>query len=332
LGYRINQDDIKKWVNLGNQKMTEQTKHKSAWVFPGQGSQSVGMLGTLTEKSTKIQDTFAEASDYLGYDLWTLTQEGPAESLNQTVHTQPALLTAGVALWRTYSDRRTGTHAPVFLAGHSLGEYTALVCAGALDFKDAIMLVAERGRLMQRAVPEGIGAMAAILGLSDADVLTVCKESAEGEIVSPANYNTIGQVVIAGHKAAVMRAIEKAKSIGAKRAILLPVSVPSHCALMKPAAEEFSIYLDSVQFKTPLIRVLHNVDACSHENPADIRHALSLQLYMPVRWVKIIQTFFQDGISCLIECGPGNVLTGLNKRIVPMLTCVSVSSEEAICL
>ncbi len=312
--------------------MIEQAKYKSAWVFPGQGSQSVGMLGTLAEKSHKIQDTFTEASDCLGYDLWTLTQEGPAETLNQTIYTQPALLTAGVALWRAFSELRSGSHTPAFLAGHSLGEYTALVCAGSLDFKDAITLVAERGRLMQLAVPEGVGAMAAILGLSDADVLTVCKECAEGEIVSPANYNTVGQVVIAGHKAAVMRAVEKAKSIGAKRAIVLPVSVPSHCALMKPAAEEFSTYLDSIQFKTPLIRVLHNVDARSHENPVDIRHALSQQLFSPVRWVKTIQTLFQDGVNCLIECGPGNVLTGLNKRIVPMLTCVSVLSEEALCL
>jgi len=312
--------------------MTEQTTQKSAWVFPGQGSQSVGMLRTLAEKSPKIQATFAEASDCLGYDLWALTQEGPAEKLNQTVYTQPALLTAGVALWRMYSERHSGLLQPALLAGHSLGEYTALVCTGSLDFKDAISLVTERGRLMQLAVPEGVGAMAALLGLSDADVLTVCKECAEGEIVSPANYNTIGQVVIAGHTAAVVRVIEKAKSIGAKRAILLPVSVPSHCALMKPAAEAFLSYLGGVQFKPPMIRVLHNVDVLSHDNAVDIRNALSHQLYEPVRWVKTIQTFFQAGVNRIIECGPGGVLTGLNKRIVPTLTCVSVLSEEAVCL
>lgn len=307
-------------------------QQKTAWVFPGQGSQAVGMLCSLSEKYPGIQNTFSEASDYLGYDLWALTQEGPAEKLNQTLYTQPALLVAGVALWRVYNERRSGSLTPLFLAGHSLGEYTALVCANAIDFQSALGLVVKRARLMQSAVPEGVGAMAAILGLSDSDVLTACKESAQGEIVSPANYNTIGQVVIAGHKEAVLRAIEKAKSIGAKRAILLPVSVPSHCALMEPIVDEFSEYLNTVVFHPPVIPVLHNVDVLSHQNPIDIRRILCEQLHSPVRWVKTIQTLFQQGIECVIECGPGLVLTGLNKRIVPTVTCLSVSNEETLCL
>lgn len=311
--------------------MSQSTQQQTAWVFPGQGSQSVGMLSALADKYPSIRATFAEASQCVGYDLWALTQNGPAEKLNQTIYTQPALLVAGVALWRVYIERRLDFSTPAFLAGHSLGEYTALVCASALDFYDAVRLVVTRARLMQFAVPEGLGAMAAILGLSDSDVLTVCKESAGEEVVSPANYNTIGQVVIAGHKTAVLRAIERAKSIGAKRAILLPISVPSHCALMKPLIPEFSQYLENVTFKAPTIPVLHNVDVAVSKNPIDIRRALCEQLYSPVRWVKTIQTLFQQGVECVLECGPGLVLTGLNKRIVPSLLCLSVSSEEALC-
>ena len=297
------------------QKPLEQT----AWVFPGQGSQSVGMLSALAMHHSTIKATFAEASECLGYDLWALTQEGPTEKLNQTLYAQPALLAAGVALWRMYNDRRQGALYPTFLAGHSLGEYTALVCADAIDFQDAISLVAERARLMQLAVPEGVGAMAAVLGLSDADVLTICQDSAQDEIVSPANYNTVGQVVIAGHKTAVLRAIEKAKSIGAKRAILLPVSVPSHCALMTPAAVEFAKNIERVRFRKPIIPVLHNVDVSTHNNTKDIQRVLCEQLYSPVYWVKTVQVLFQKGVQHILECGPGVVLTGLNKRIVPTL-------------
>lgn len=312
--------------------MDQKPLEKTAWVFPGQGSQSVGMLATLAARHSKIKVTFTEASECLGYDLWALTQEGPVEKLNQTLYTQPALLAAGVALWRVYSDRRQGVLSPAFLAGHSLGEYTALVCAESVDFQDAVRLVVERARLMQAAVPEGVGAMAALLGLSDADVLTVCKESAQNEIVSPANYNTVGQVVIAGHKTAVLRAIDKAKSIGAKRAILLPVSVPSHCALMKPAAVEFSKYIEQVEFRKPVIPVLHNVDVLTHNNAVDIQRVLCEQLYSPVRWVKTVQVLCQKGVQHILECGPGSVLTGLNKRIVPTLVCESLSSAEAVCL
>lgn len=284
-----------------------------AIVFPGQGSQSIGMLRDLALLHPEVRATFETASQVLGYDLWQLCQEGPAETLNRTQTTQPALLAAGVAAWRVW--RAQGGSLPAYLAGHSLGEYTALVCAEALDYAAAIALVAERGRLMQEAVPEGAGAMAAILGLEDAQVVAVCAEAAALGVVEAVNFNAPGQVVIAGVTAAVERAGELAKAAGAKRVLLLPVSVPSHCALLKPAAERLAAYLAQVNVRAPQIPVLHNVDARARVSPDEIRAALAEQLYRPVRWVQIIQTMAQSGVTNLVECGPGKVLVGLNKRI-----------------
>lgn len=302
---------------------------KIAFVFPGQGSQSVGMLAQCSGH-TIFDRTFQEASDTLGYDLWSLIKSGPESKLNKTQYTQPALLTASVALWRLWQDR--SDHQPVKLAGHSLGEYTALVCAGALTLKDAVSLVAERGRLMQEAVPEGVGAMAAILGLSDESVNHLCVEMAYEECVSAANYNCPGQVVIAGHHSAVERVMEAAKRAGAKRAILLPVSVPSHCALMKPAALEFTQRLDTITIQIPSIPVVHNVDVCEHQTPEAIRQVLNMQLYSPVRWVETIQKMEKLNIESIFECGPGSVLSGLNKRISPNLHCAVLIQGEALCL
>jgi len=284
-----------------------------AMVFPGQGSQAVGMLSDLAESSPQVVETFEQASDLLGYDLWQLVQQGPAEELNQTARTQPAMLAAGVAVWRAWQAREGAL--PVVMAGHSLGEYTALVCAGALQFGDAIALVAERGRCMQSAVPEGVGAMAAILGLDDAAVAGVCETAAEGEVVSPVNYNSPGQVVIAGHATAVERATALAKQAGAKRAVLLPVSVPSHCALMESAAAEFADRLASVDIRSPQIPVLQNVDALAAADAAAIRESLGRQLYSPVQWVRTVQAMGARGVTRIIEAGPGKVLAGLCKRI-----------------
>ena len=284
-----------------------------AFVFPGQGSQSVGMLADLAGAHDDVRDTFTEASDALGYDLWKLVQEGPEESLNSTERTQPALLAAGVAVWRVLVEN--GVKRPEVMAGHSLGEYSALVCAGSLDFADAIRLVEFRGQAMQAAVPAGTGAMAAILGLADDDVRAVCEESADGEVVSAVNYNAPGQVVIAGNREAVARAIEAAKGRGAKRAIELPVSVPSHCSLMQPAAEKMAERLQDTRIKAPTIPVIHNVDVQTHDDPEQIRAALVAQLHSPVRWVETIETMSDDGILSVAECGPGKVLAGLNRRI-----------------
>ena len=284
-----------------------------AFVFPGQGSQSVAMLKELSAQYSEVEATFKEASEVLGYDLWDIVQNGPAEKLNQTDVTQPAMLSAGVAVWRIWQAR--GGAKPVMMAGHSLGEYTALVCAGALDFTDAIKLVAERGRLMQNAVPAGEGAMAAILGLDDDLVRQVCEDAAEGEVLSAVNFNSPGQVVVAGQKTAVERALKVAKNQGAKRALQLPVSVPSHCALMKPAAEKLALILAQVEVREPAIPVINNVDVRAETNAEDIRAALVRQLYSPVRWVETIRKMAGEGVDHLIECGPGKVLTGLNKRI-----------------
>lgn len=304
---------------------------KTAFVFPGQGSQSVGMLQNIASTHPIIQETFKEASEALGYDLWALTAHGPAEKLNQTEYTQPALLTAGVAMWRLVRGQT-----PTFLAGHSLGEYTALVCAESLTLIDAVRLVALRGRLMQEAVKEGEGAMAAILGLENDAVRTICEETATlSDIVSPANYNTIGQVVISGHKTAVLRAMERAKAYGAKRALLLPVSVPSHCVLMKPAAVHLRKAMAEIPFKLPCIPVIHNVDVSMHQSVDEIRQVLVEQLYQPVRWVETIQWMALKGIKTVYECGPGAVLSGLNKRIDATLQCeslsLSLSNGEALC-
>lgn len=284
-----------------------------AFVFPGQGSQSVGMLADLAAAYPLVRDTFAEASAALGYDLWQLTQNGPADELNQTHITQPAMLTAGVAAWRVWQEKNGKV--PVVMAGHSLGEYTALVCAGALSFADGVALVAERGRYMQEAVPAGTGAMAAILGLEDAQVVEACASAAQGQVVSAVNFNSPGQVVIAGHAAAVERAMEAAKAMGAKRALPLPVSVPSHCALMQPAAERLAQRLAGIALQVPQIPVINNVDVAVAADAAAIRQALARQLHSPVRWVETVQKMAADGVDALVECGPGKVLVGLNKRI-----------------
>lgn len=284
-----------------------------AIVFPGQGSQSVGMLAGLAAEWSQVGDTFAEASEALGYDLWKLVQEGPEADLNQTDKTQPAMLAAGIATWRVW--QAAGGAAPRYMAGHSLGEYTALVAAGALEFATAIKLVERRGQLMQAAVPEGQGAMAAILGLSDEEVIKACDAAAQGEVVQAVNFNSPGQVVVAGNAAAVERTMVLAKEAGAKRALLLPVSVPSHCALMQPAADELAKTLAAIEVRTPVIEVLHNVDVAAHQDADTIRTLLAQQLHKPVRWVETIQALGRAGTSTIVECGPGKVLAGLNKRI-----------------
>ena len=299
-----------------------------AMLFPGQGSQSVGMLKALASVYPAVQQTFDEASNVLNFDLWKLVQEGPEDRLNQTHNTQPAMLAAGVAVWRIWHAEGGGK--PALLAGHSLGEYSALVCAGALEFAAAIGLVAERGRLMQGAVPEGAGGMAAILGLDDDQVRAVCSEAAGLEVVEAVNFNSPGQVVIAGDKAAVERACELAKSAGAKRALPLPVSVPSHCALMQPAAERLSDRLMGVNIHTPRVPVLHNVDVSEAGDPQSIRNKLVEQLYSPVRWVETIQAIAGRGVNDLIEAGPGKVLTGLNKRIDKKLNGLAVFDPEGL--
>lgn len=288
-----------------------------AFVFPGQGSQSVGMLAQLASAEPLVQETFAEASAVLGYDLWQLCQQGPEELLGATERTQPAMLTAGVATWRVW--RKHGGPMPSAMAGHSLGEYSALVCSGALDFKTAVALVQFRGQAMQAAVPAGQGAMAAILGLEDADVEAACAEAAKsgtpGEVVQAANFNSPGQVVIAGGAAAVDRAIELLKAKGAKRAIKLPVSVPSHSALMQPAAERLAEKLKSIEFAPPQVKDVYTVDVRTHQDAASIREALVQQLVKPVRWTETVRAMVAGGAKALVECGPGKVLTGLNRRI-----------------
>ena len=283
-----------------------------AFVFPGQGSQSVGMMQGWGERA-EVRFTFSEASDALGQDLWALVTDGPADLLNQTINTQPAMLAADVAAWRVW--RAVGGVQPALLAGHSLGEYAALVAAGALGFTDAIKLVRFRAEVMQAAVPEGVGAMAAILGLEDDAVRGVCTDAAAGEVVEAVNFNSPGQVVIAGNKAAVERAMTLAKERGAKRALPLPVSVPSHSSLMLPAAEKMLAHLHTITIKVPSIPVLHNTDVLSHAEPGAIRVALARQLHTPVRWVETVQALKAAGMGCVIECGPGKVLAGLGKRI-----------------
>lgn len=286
---------------------------KFAIAFPGQGSQSVGMLAELAETYPIIKETFAEASAVLGYDLFELVMQGPVEELNKTWKTQPALLTSSVALWRLWQAQGGAT--PAVMAGHSLGEYSALVCAGALNFADAVKLVELRGQAMQRAVPEGVGAMAAIIGLDNDSIAVNCEKAAQGQVVSPVNFNSPGQVVIAGHKEAVERANVLMKESGAKRALPLPVSVPSHCALMKPAAEELAIALDKLEVKAPVIPVINNADVAIVTDPAAIKDALVRQLYSPVRWTETVERMASEEITFEIEMGPGKVLSGLVKRI-----------------
>jgi len=308
--------------------LSDKTDSTLGMVFPGQGSQSVGMLSGLADAYPQVADTFNEASDVLGYDLWALVKDGPAEDLNRTDRTQPAMLAAGVAVWRIWQARKG--RMPAVMAGHSLGEYSALVCAGALNYTDAIGLVAERGRCMQDAVAAGSGAMAAILGLSDEAVAAVCTEAAQGDVVTAVNFNSPGQVVIAGDAQAVQRAIALAKETGAKRAILLPVSVPSHCALMKPAAERFARQLQETAIAAPQLPVIQNVDVTAHETPGDIRDALERQLYRPVQWVRTIEAMRQRGVERIIEAGPGKVLAGLCKRIDKSLTALPAHDPDSL--
>ncbi len=300
---------------------------KLAFVFPGQGSQSVGMMAGWGERA-EVRATFTEASDALGLDLWAMVADGPADVLNQTVNTQPAMLAADIAAWRVW--QAAGGVAPVLFAGHSLGEYAALVAAGALNFADAIQLVRFRAEAMQAAVPEGVGAMAAILGLDDDAVRAVCSEAAAGEVVEAVNLNSPGQVVIAGNKAAVERAMGLAKEKGAKRALPLPVSVPSHSSLMQPAAGKLLAHLQSIAITTPIIPVLHNTDVQPHPEPAAIRVALSKQLHTPVRWVETVQALKAAGVERVIECGPGKVLAGLAKRIDDSLPAVALVDEASL--
>ncbi|MGL0816670.1 ACP S-malonyltransferase [Vibrio vulnificus] len=301
---------------------------KFAIVFPGQGSQAVGMLAELGEQYEIVKQTFAQASEALGYDLWALVQNGPAEDLNQTFRTQPALLASSVALWRVWQE--LGLAQPENLAGHSLGEYSALVCAGVIDFQEAIKLVELRGQLMQEAVPAGTGAMYAIIGLDDEAIAKACEEAAQGDVVSPVNFNSPGQVVIAGSKDAVERAGALCKEAGAKRALPLPVSVPSHCALMKPAAEKLAVALESIEFKAPQLPVINNVDVVAETDPAKIKDALVRQLYSPVRWTESVELMSSQGVEKLLEMGPGKVLTGLTKRIVKSLEAAAVNDVASL--
>jgi [acyl-carrier-protein] S-malonyltransferase len=299
---------------------------KIAFFFPGQGSQSVGMMTGFGDNSV-IKQTFTEASDILKVDFWKMATE-ENDLLNQTQHTQPLMLTAGIATYRVYLQKN-GLQANIH-AGHSLGEYAALVASNAISFADALPLVKIRAEAMQGAVPEGVGAMAAILGLDDETVRAVCAEAEQGEICEAVNFNSPGQVVIAGNKAAVERGMELAKAKGAKRALPLPVSVPSHCALMKPAAEKLAEYLKNVTINTPIIPVLHNADVASYNDSAKIKDALVRQLYSPVRWVETVQMIYAQGVTNSAECGPGKVLAGLTKRIVAELPCVALTSNEVI--
>ena len=299
-----------------------------AMVFPGQGSQSQGMLAELAAEHQEVTATFEEASDVLGYDLWELVQRGPVEKLNETIVTQPAMLAAGVATWRLW--QKLGGEEPAAMAGHSLGEYTALVCAGAIDFPEAVALVKRRAELMQSAVPAGEGAMAAILGLDDAAVRDVCKQASETGVAEAANFNSPGQVVVAGERGAIERAIELAKEAGARRAVMLPVSVPSHSTLMVPAGKALAEALHAAAFRPPSISVINAVDAEPYTDADDIRVRLSRQISSPVRWVDTVQRLVADGASSIIECGPGKVLVGLIKRIDRSLSAICIDSPETL--
>lgn len=299
-----------------------------AFVFPGQGSQATGMLTEIVSQFPLARDTFQQASQVLGYDLWELVRYGPAEELNKTWRTQPALLTASVAIWRVWLQQGGGM--PIFMAGHSLGEYSALVCAGALEFGDAVKLVELRGRLMQEAVPQGVGAMAAVIGLDDAAVVAACHETAGDQVVAAVNFNSPGQVVIAGHKSAVDRAGAACKVAGARRILPLSVSVPSHCLLMRPAAQKLAQQLEQVEISVPKIPVIHNVDVSCKTDAGAIRDALVCQLYYPVQWTKIVEFMAAKSVTRLYEAGPGKVLTGLAKRIVADLEALAVNDSASL--
>ena len=298
------------------------------FVFPGQGSQSIGMLAELAGDFPQVQQTFDQASNVIGDDLWEIVQQGPEQRLNETCITQPTMLAAGVAIWRIWLSQTTIL--PALMAGHSLGEYTALVCSGKLDFESAVKLVDERAKQMQSAVPVGEGAMAAIIGLDNQAVETACQLTSSDGIVEPVNYNAPGQVVIAGAVAAVEKALEQAKQLGAKRAVLLPVSVPSHCRLMRPAAVGLAPMLDNTKLQNTLIQVIQNTDAIAHNDPSRILEKLQQQLYMPVLWTDSINNMYSQGITQFIECGPGKVLNGLLKRIVKGVEVISVNSIDTL--
>lgn len=298
-----------------------------AFVFPGQGSQSVGMMAGFAATPI-VEKTFLEANDILGADLWTMVRAGPPEALNQTVNTQPVMLAAGVACWRAWRQRNGPL--PAWLAGHSLGEYSALVAAEALRFEDALPLVRYRAQAMQDAVPEGTGGIAAIMGLDEAALREVCAEAAQGEVLEPANLNSPGQVVIAGHRAAVERGMAAARQKGAKRAVMLPMSAPSHCSLMKPAAEKLRARLQAIEIRKPIIPVVHNRYVEAFDDPARIRDALVEQLCNPVRWIETVQFLGRKGVRRVVECGPGKVLTGLSKRIVADIEYLSLNDSAAL--
>jgi len=302
--------------------------HMIAAFFPGQGSQSVGMLDTLADAYPDVRQTFDEASDVLSFDLWRLVSEGPREELDLTRNTQPAMLVAGVAVWRVW--QRAGGPKATLMAGHSLGEYSALVAAGAFSFADGLRLAAERAGFMQEAVPAGEGAMAALLGLSDREVIDLCTEQAQGDVLEAVNFNAPGQVVIAGQSDAIARALVAAKLVGAKRAIRLPVSVPSHCALMRPAAARLAGRLAEVEIRSPAVPVLHNASVSPAADPADLRDLLVQQLFRPVRWVETVQAVVAEGVHTAIECGPGKVLAGLNKRIDDNLTTLPIFDPRSL--
>lgn len=299
-----------------------------AFIFPGQGSQQLGMLSELAERYAVVRSTFEEASTALGYDLWHLVQEGPAEELNRTDITQPAILAASVAVWRVWKELEGAR--PAWLAGHSLGEYSALVCSGAMSFADGVRLVRTRGEFMQQAVPSGQGAMAAILGLDADKIEEACASAAQGEIVSAVNYNAPGQIVIAGNVAAVERAILACQQAGARKAMPLPVSVPSHCELMRPAAEKLADELNLIQLTKPRVPVVQNVHAAPETEVAVIRDNLVAQLYRPVRWIDSIEFMAEQGVDTYVECGPGKVLVGLNKRIVKSAKSLAVNDPNSV--
>jgi [acyl-carrier-protein] S-malonyltransferase len=298
-----------------------------AIVFPGQGSQSVGMMKGFADVPV-IEKTFREASAIAGVDYWKMVNEGPPEALNQTVNTQPLMLVAGVACWRAWRER--GGPMPQWFAGHSLGEYSALVAAEALRFEDALPVVRFRAQSMQEAVPAGTGGIAAILGLDDAKLAEVCAEAAQGEVLEPANLNSPGQVVIAGHRGAVERGMALAKEKGAKRAVMLPMSAPSHCSLMKPAAERLRERLEQVEVRTPVVPVIHNRFVAAFDDPARIRQALVEQLDHPVRWIETVEFLARNGVKRIVECAPGKVLVGLSKRIAPETECVAITDSAAL--
>lgn len=304
------------------------TQSKLAFVFPGQGSQKVGMLAAMAAGQPLVEQTFAEASEQLGYDLWQLVQQGPQQELNLTERTQPMLLAAGVALWRVWQEN--GGVQPGLMAGHSLGEFTALVCADSIGFADAVKLVQQRGAFMQSAVPVGVGAMAAIIGLDDDSINRACAEAAADEVVAAVNYNSPGQVVIAGHASAVERAIDRCKAAGAKRALPLPVSAPFHTDLMRPAGEQLALVIASIEVRAPRIPVVHNVNAATEDSPERIKALLVEQIYSPVQWVNCVRALRAGGVELAVECGPGNVLSGLNRRVDKTLTVAGLEDPAGL--